>query len=99
MPKTFRPSSCGRSVALEGILVKQLPIIKGDDLCHGIAAAAILAKEARDRWMIHEAQLYPEYGFERHVGYGTEHHRKMIDRHGICPLHRKNFAPIREMLT
>lgn len=83
---------------LAGIATRQIPIVKGDDLCYSIAAASIVAKEARDLHMLEMAQAYPEYGFENHVGYGTEFHRKMIEQHGICPLHRKNFAPIRDRL-
>jgi ribonuclease HII len=84
---------------LAGINVRQIPIVKGDDLCYAIAAASIVAKEARDQHMIEMAEEYPVYGFENHVGYGTELHRKMIDKHGICPLHRKNFAPIRDYFS
>lgn len=83
---------------LSYIDVPQISIIKGDDLCYSIAAASIVAKEARDRYMSDMALYYPEYGFEKHVGYGTGHHREMISRYGICPLHRKNFAPIRAHL-
>ncbi len=83
---------------ISGIDAEQLPVIKGDDLCYAIAAAAILAKEARDEFMHQEARTYPGYGFETHVGYGTVLHRKMIEQYGICPLHRKNFEPIRSLL-
>jgi ribonuclease HII len=73
----------------------QQTVIKGDSLCYSIAAASILAKEARDAYMREQAQLYPQYGFEAHVGYGTRQHLAMIEQHGICPLHRKTFEPIR----
>lgn len=84
---------------IAGISVEQQPVIKGDDLCYAIAAASILAKEARDEFMHQKAKTYPEYGFETHVGYGTVLHRKMIEHYGICPLHRKNFEPIRSLLV
>lgn len=74
---------------------RQETIIKGDNLCHAIAAASILAKVARDQFMIEQSQNYPYYGFETHVGYGTKRHLDSIKAFGICPLHRKNFAPIK----
>lgn len=76
---------------LQGIS-SQEAIIKGDSLCYAIAAASIIAKEARDAYMKDEAQKYPSYGFEKHVGYGTQFHRDMIKMHGLCPLHRRNFS-------
>jgi len=74
---------------------QQRAIIKGDSLVYAIAAASILAKEARDKHM-READLdYPGYGFAKHVGYNTKQHLDALDEIGICPLHRRNFAPIR----
>jgi len=83
---------------ISGYDAPQLPIIKGDSLCFSIAAASILAKEARDSYMHEQARHYPAYGFDAHVGYGTKQHLAMIGEHGICPLHRRNFAPIRSAL-
>ena len=74
---------------------RQQAIIKGDFLCYSIAAASILAKEDRDAYMREQAGLFPAYGFQSHVGYGTKQHLAMIRRHGICPLHRMSFAPIK----
>lgn len=74
---------------------EQRAIIKGDNLCYSIAAAAILAKETRDSYMRQQAELHPHYGFDAHVGYGTRQHLSMIRKHGICALHRRNFDPIR----
>lgn len=74
---------------------EQRTIVKGDDLCFSIAAASILAKEARDSYMRKQADEFPEYGFDVHVGYGTRRHLAMIEQHGICRLHRRNFEPIR----
>jgi ribonuclease HII len=79
--------------------IRQIPIVKGDSLCFSIAAASILAKEFRDHLMQDQAQQYPLWGFERHVGYGTAEHIKAINEHGICELHRRNFAPIRDLNT
>jgi ribonuclease HII len=77
---------------------EQLTIVKGDNLCFAIAASAIIAKEARDHYMRQESIRYPVYGFDSHVGYGTSHHLAMIEKHGICDLHRRNFDPIRSMI-
>jgi len=74
---------------------QQQAVIKGDFLCYSIAAASILAKEVRDSFMQEQAGLFPAYGFESHVGYGTKRHLAMIERNGICPLHRISFVPIK----
>jgi ribonuclease HII len=67
-------------------------IIHGDALCHAIAAASIIAKVTRDRIMLEQDVLYPEYGFARHKGYGTSEHRAAIERWGLCPIHRRSFC-------
>lgn len=77
----------------------QLTVVKGDSLCFSIAAASIIAKETRDAFMEAQALLYPSYGFNSHVGYGTAAHLAAIREIGICPLHRKTFAPIRDYLV
>ncbi len=69
----------------------QRPIVKGDAKCNAIAAASILAKESRDRLMITYSEIYPEYAFERHKGYGTKVHREAVEAHGPCPIHRLSF--------
>ncbi|HBI64667.1 MAG TPA: ribonuclease HII [Clostridiales bacterium] len=66
-------------------------VIGGDGCVLSIAAASILAKVTRDRYMREMALQYPEYGFEKHKGYGTKAHYAAIAAHGICPLHRKTF--------
>jgi ribonuclease HII len=76
----------------------QRPIIKGDEHCYAIAAASILAKEARDNSMKEAAKKYPVYGFESHVGYGTAKHLDMVKEHGICDLHRRTFGPIKKYI-
>ncbi len=69
----------------------QRAVIKGDDTSLRIAAASILAKVYRDALMTEACRTYPQYGFSRNVGYGTEEHRRAILDHGPCPLHRRNF--------
>jgi ribonuclease HII len=66
-------------------------IIKGDEKIEEIALASIYAKVYRDRYMEELSKKYPEYGFEKHAGYGTSFHLKMITQHGLSELHRKSF--------
>lgn len=66
-------------------------IIHGDALSYCIGAASILAKVHRDRLMDEYAEKYPEYGFEKHKGYGTAYHIGMLKKYGPCPIHRKTF--------
>jgi len=73
----------------------QLPLVGGDGLSANIAAASILAKVTRDRWMKELHTVYPEYGFNSNKGYGTSEHMKVLQRLGPCPLHRRSFAPVR----
>ena len=74
------------------------PVIGGDSISLSIAAASIIAKVTRDRLMREHASEFPHYGFERHVGYGTECHQEALRIHGPCKLHRRSFAPIRLLL-
>lgn len=69
----------------------QKPIKDGDKLSASIAAASIVAKVFRDNLMIEMHRQYPEYGFDRHKGYGTKFHQEMIRKYGFCDLHRKSF--------
>lgn len=81
--------------ALEHIDTLGIPyeaIIKGDAKAYSIAAASIIAKVTRDRIMREWANVYPEYGFEVHKGYGTAKHIAAIKEYGICPIHRKTFT-------
>jgi ribonuclease HII len=66
----------------------------GDALSLSIAAASIIAKVTRDRWMAEQEAIYPGYGFARHKGYGTAEHRAALVRLGPCALHRLSFAPV-----
>ena len=72
----------------------QTALIKGDQRCLSIAAASILAKTERDRWMTEIAATYPQYGFAAHKGYATAIHLERIRRWGACPIHRRSFAPL-----
>ena len=73
-------------------------IVGGDGLIPAISAASILAKSARDALMVEMAKKYPEFGFEKHKGYGTVQHMKALQIHGPCAEHRKSFAPVRNLL-
>lgn len=67
---------------------------KADLLVPSVSAASIIAKVARDTYMEEMAEQYPDYGFEKHVGYGTAVHRAAIEQYGVTPLHRLSFAPL-----
>jgi ribonuclease HII len=73
-------------------------IVKGDSKVPAISAASILAKVHRDRWCLQLHAQYPEYGFDRHKGYGTEAHLQALRTHGATPWHRHSFAPVAEVL-
>lgn len=66
-------------------------VVKGDAKCADIAAASILAKVTRDRYMLEMAEKYPEYHFEKHKGYGTKLHYEALREHGPCEIHRPSF--------
>ena len=66
-------------------------IIKGDSKVYSIACASIVAKVLRDKYMIGQAELYPEYNFEENKGYGTKDHIESIKKYGTCPIHRESF--------
>lgn len=74
-----------------GITVNNRCIVKGDAKCADIAAASVLAKVTRDRYMLEMAQRYPEYHFEQHKGYGTKLHYDALREHGPSPIHRMSF--------
>ena len=69
-------------------------IVKGDGRCLSIAAASIVAKVTRDRLMTELSREHPQYGFDRHKGYGTPEHQAALNRHGACIHHRKSFRPV-----
>lgn len=72
---------------------------KADATIKEVSAAAIIAKVARDTYMIELSTKYPAYGFDRHVGYGTAVHRSALKQYGVCPEHRRSFKPIQELLA
>ena len=74
-----------------GITVPSRCVVGGDGKCADIAAASVLAKVTRDRYMRGMAQTYPQYGFEKHKGYGTAAHYAAIREYGPCPIHRPSF--------
>jgi ribonuclease HII len=82
---------------IPGIAIPQTPLIGGDGRCYSVAAASIVAKVARDRLMRELHAQYPQYGFGEHMGYATPQHLAAIDRHGPSPVHRRSFAPVREL--
>ena len=75
----------------KGITVPALAVVKGDAQCGSIAAASILAKVTRDRYMREMAETYPRYGFEKHKGYGTKAHYAALREFGPCEIHRPSF--------
>ncbi|MDZ4816065.1 MAG: ribonuclease HII [Verrucomicrobiota bacterium] len=86
---------------IDGLPVKiftipQQAIVEGDAKSFSIAAASVIAKVTRDRIMCQLHQIYPQYNFAKHKGYGTAEHYQSINKYGICPIHRKSFQPIRE---
>lgn len=74
-------------------------IIKGDTLSASIAAASIVAKVERDRYMVRMSKNYPKYGFEKHKGYPTKQHLKALKEFGPCPIHRTSYAPVRDVIN
>lgn len=74
-----------------GLDIAEQTIVKGDSKSANIAAASIIAKVSRDRYMLEMAEKYPEYQFEKHKGYGTKLHYEMLEKYGISPIHRKTF--------
>ena len=73
-------------------------IVKGDLYEPCISAASILAKEYRDRQMLELDRLYPQYQFARHKGYPTQLHRLLLKQHGVSPVHRRSFKPVRDLI-
>ncbi|MDR0898727.1 MAG: ribonuclease HII [Lactobacillaceae bacterium] len=77
--------------------IPQEKIIKGDTQSNSIAAASIVAKVTRDKIMSEFAEVYPEYGFLKNVGYGTKTHLEALQKYGPTPIHRKTFAPVKNL--
>ena len=81
----------GNSSLKDWPLNQQTAIVKGDGLSASIAAASILAKEARDAWVLEQNTEYPQYGWQQNMGYATKAHRDALQQHGRSPLHRNTF--------
>ena len=79
------------AVHIPDVDIKQVGIVKGDAKSVSIAAASILAKVTRDRFMVEMDKLYPEYGFASHKGYGSKSHIEAIKKYGASPIHRQTF--------
>ena len=91
--------SAGRRQALSANrTIRSRAIVRGDSKIPAISAASILAKTARDAEMLRLHQLYPAYGLDRHKGYPTADHLAALERHGVCEIHRRSYAPVRRLL-
>ena len=82
---------------LPEVALPQEKIVRGEDASLSIAAASVIAKVVRDRIMAELDAKYPGYGFARHKGYGTKAHLECLRRYGPSPIHRRSFAPVREL--
>ncbi|MCX6976078.1 MAG: ribonuclease HII [Verrucomicrobia bacterium] len=78
--------------------IAQTALVGGDGLSLSIAAASVIAKVVRDRLMCKMDDIYPDYGFAQHKGYGTALHLDRLQRYGPCPIHRKSFSPVTQCL-
>jgi ribonuclease HII len=78
--------------------VRSMAIIEGDDKVDSISAASILAKTARDAALVALHQVYPQYAFDQHKGYPTALHMERLRLHGVSPVHRRSYAPVRALL-
>ncbi len=86
------------ALTVPSIPIKQMPIIKGDAKSASIAAASIIAKVVRDGIMIKYHSIYPRYEFDKHKGYATKAHLDKIEKHGPCPVHRKTFHKVKDLM-
>ena len=92
--KSHAPVIVDGNCRIPGIPHAQFPVVKGDDRSATVAAASILAKVARDRYMIGMHKKYPQYGFHEHKGYPTRAHLESLRAHGPCAIHRKTFQGV-----
>ena len=83
---------------LSEVQLPQKGITNGDSLCFSIACASIVAKVTRDRLMVEYDSIYPGYGLAGHKGYGTKEHLACLRQRGPCPIHRRSFQPVREIM-
>jgi len=84
---------------IPGVSCRQQALIGGDGICRCIAAASVLAKVTRDRQMATLARRFPEFGFDRHFGYGVKQHLEALRQHGPTPIHRQSFGPVKRAKT
>lgn len=82
------------AVKIPYITISQTALTKGDSLSASIAAASIIAKTYRDKIMLAYHQQYPQYGFDKHKGYGTAEHIQALEKFGLLPIHRRGYAPV-----
>lgn len=88
------------AIRLPDVPLPQRAFPRADSTCLSVAAAGVVAKVSRDRWMVEVAEVeYPGYGFAQHKGYGTRMHAAALDRIGVCPIHRRSFRPIATRVT
>jgi ribonuclease HII len=87
------------AVKLKNVQIPQKSIIRGDGKSLSIAAASIVAKVTRDHYMMGIDNIYADYGFARHKGYPTAEHMTILERFGVCPIHRRSFAPVKRALN
>lgn len=83
---------------IPNLTMEQYAVIGGDGISKSIAAASIVAKVTRDHMMMKLHEKYPQYGFDKHKGYGTKLHMDALESHGPCPIHRLSFAPVKKAL-
>jgi len=98
LSKTVRPEFLyiDGTMTIE-IAIPQKAVVRGDETIQLCAMASIVAKVIRDRIMVRYHQKYPQYGFNRHKGYGTRHHFEMLKKYGPCLIHRKTFSPVSQV--
>jgi ribonuclease HII len=84
-------------LAVPDVAIPVFPIARGDRECPSVSAASVIAKVIRDRIMVDYHERYPAYGFDRHKGYGTDAHLQAIAEHGVSPIHRRTFSPVRQI--
>lgn len=93
-----KESTCNRETPCK-ICARISTLVGGDGLVPAVSAASIIAKVARDSYMQEIATKYHQYGFEKHVGYGTKLHIEALSKYGITPIHRINYKPIKQLLA
>jgi ribonuclease HII len=83
---------------VRGFALPSTALVGGDGLSFSIAAASVIAKVTRDRLMVTMDEQYPNYAFAQHKGYGTALHLQRLESHGPCPIHRRTFLPVKQLL-